>query len=75
MGLEIHYTCKQTCLFAFICVFVRACVRVRFYESTHTCVCRCMSVCGHVGGKQCVLYHISQMVPMYLAIVYISAVP
>jgi len=41
----------------------------------HMFVCRCMSVCGHVGGKQCALYHISQMVPMYLAIVYISAVP
>jgi len=41
----------------------------------HMFVCRRMSVCEHVDGKQCVLHHMSQMVPMYLAIVYISAVP
>ena len=62
------------CVCACVCVRVRvhACVRSM---NLHMFVCTRLSVCEHVVGKHCALHHISQMVPMYLAIVYISAVP
>ena len=59
------------CVCACVCVCTRVCVSMNL----HMFVCTRMSVCEHVGGKHCALHHISQMVPMYLAIVYISAVP
>ena len=77
------YVCMCVCIYicVCVCVCVHVCVRVCLHVcvcvsiNLHMFVCRRMSVCEHVDGKRCALHHMSQMVPMYLAIVYISAVP